>query len=82
MISMLVKHNGKVGTLTKSSVKFNKHLDDNKTWPKAKEWFRDALENINVAVDIKSNAAQQARDEITNGMSKSFDMLVQSEVAN
>jgi hypothetical protein len=72
MISVLVKHNGKVGTLTKSSVKFNKHLDDNKTWPKAKEWFRDALDNImeiRKYSGVESNTAQEARDEIANGMS-------------
>ena len=43
---MLVEHMGNTGTLTKSTVKFNKQLDENKTWAKSKEWFCDALDNI------------------------------------
>ena len=46
MVGMLVEHIGKTGTLPKSTVKFNKQLDENKTWVKAKEWFRDALDDI------------------------------------
>ena len=46
MVGMLVEHMGKTGTLTKSTVKFNKQLDENKTWEKVKEWFCDALNDI------------------------------------
>ena len=96
MVGMLVEHMGKTGTLTKSTVKFNKQLEENKTWTKAKEWFRDALDDImemqkysgadqellaNAAVDIKRDAVESARDEIANGMSESFDLLAQAAVA-
>ena len=37
MVGMLVKHMGRTGTLTKSTVKFNNQLDENKIWAKAKE---------------------------------------------
>ena len=95
MVAMLVEHMGNTGTLTKSTVKFNKQLDENKTWAKSKEWFCDALDDImemqkysgvdqellaNAAV-IKDDVKQEARDEIANGMSDSFDMLAQAAVA-
>ena len=95
MVGMLVEHMGKTGTLTKSTVKFNKQLEENKTWTKAKEWFHDALDNImemqkysgadqellaNAAVDTKRDAVESARDEIANGMSESFDLLAQAAV--
>jgi hypothetical protein len=96
MVGMFVEHMGKTGTLTKSTVKFNRQLDENKTWKKAKEWFRDALDDIiemqkysgadqellaNAAVVSKRNAMENAREEIANGMSESFDLLAQAAVA-
>lgn len=96
IVGMLIEHMGKTGTLTKSTVKFNKQLDENKTWAKAKEWFRDALDDImemqkysgadqellaNAAVVAKRDAVESARSEIANGMSESFDLLAQAAVA-
>jgi hypothetical protein len=96
MVGMLVEHMGKTGTLTKSTVKFNKQLDEHKTWAKAKEWFRDALDDImemqkysgadqellaNAAVSNKRDAVETARDDIASGMSESFDLLAQAAVA-
>ena len=63
---------------------------------KAKEWSRDALNNImeiqkysgadqellaNAAVNSKKDAVERAHNEITNGMSESFELLAHAVVA-
>ena len=96
MVTQIFEHMGKTGILARSTLKFGKQLDENKTWPKAKEWFRKALDDIeemekfsgvdkellaNAVVHNNEKAAQEARDDIANGMSKYFGMLAQAAVA-
>ena len=90
MVAMLVEHMGNTGTLAKSTVKFNKQLDRNKTLAKVKEWFHYVLNDImemqkylgtdqellaNTEAYIKTDAKEEAHNEIVIGMSNSFDML-------
>ena len=39
MVIQLVKHMGAAGVYTKSTVQFNKLLDEEQTWEKAKGWY-------------------------------------------
>ena len=79
LVTTLLEHMGKTGVLPKSTIKFNKKEDSNRTWKNAKDWYRDALDDIdegeklsgvdkelqaNGAVQNQEDVMQEARDEV------------------
>ena len=97
MVAMLVEHM-EMGDLAAKAYKFKNIQDPNeKTWTKAKTFFRAALrkmkrikEGQNDSDDLQVNAAAQisnktldvARDEIQQGLGRSFDNLAAAATVN
>ena len=62
MVLLLTRHMGKVAGLAKQSVKFRKRPSAQKTWKLAKEFFRQALEDV----EAESRAAGIEPDFLAN----------------
>ena len=50
MVRVLQKHTGASGTLTKKKTKFGKKLLPNQMWSKGKDFYREAIEDLEEAV--------------------------------
>ena len=92
MVMQMTQHLGRVGSLGKKAVKFRKREKDRRTWALGKTYFREAIEDMedeNKAMGnepgLQANAAvvaeQNARDDIGEKMSASFDALASAAVA-
>ena len=97
MVSMLVEHM-EMGDLAAKAYKFKNIQDPNeKTWTKAKAYFRAALRKmkrikegqtnnedlqVNAAAQVSGKSLDIARNEIQQGLGKSFDSLAAAATVN
>ena len=97
MVIQLTTHLGETGLINKQVTKFKKQTAAEKTWDKAKKWFRRSLRErrdeaklegagnafqANAAVKRKfTETADEVRDEIAGQMRDSFSALAASAVA-
>ena len=98
MVKMLQKHMGNSGTLTKKKIKFDKKAKLQRTWDNGKEFYREALEDLEEAAKCagtdeflanstftnrnKSTAEEKVRNEMAEKMGESFDALAMAAEAS
>ena len=98
MVKMLQKHMGNSGTLTKKKIKFDKKAKPQRTWENGKEFYREALKdleeaakcagtdeflaNSTVAGASRSAAEEKVRNEMAVKMGESFDALAMAAEAS
>ena len=98
MVRMLQKHMGDSGMLTKKKIKFDQEDKTDRTWKNGKEFYRDALEDLEeaakcavtdkflansaVATGIRAAAEDKVREEMVNKIGESFDTLAMAAEAS
>ena len=96
MVRMLQNHMGNSGTLTKKSVKFDKKDKEDRTWKNGKEYYRDAMKDLeeaakcsgtdeflaNSTVAPRTTAQDKVREKIVAKMGESFDALAMAAEAS
>ena len=98
MVRMLQKHMGDSGTLTKKKIKFDKKPRADRTWANGKEFYREALEDIEeaakcagtneflansaTATESRERVVNDVRSEMAEKMGESFDALAMAAEAS
>ena len=98
MVRMLQKHMGDSGTLTKKKIKFDKKPRADRTWANGKEFYREALEDIEEAAkcagtkeflansatapESRESVVNEVRSEMAEKMGESFDALAMAAEAS
>ena len=95
MVQKMTTHMGKTGIVGRSNYKFKNQPPAEKTWKKAKKWFRDSLTELRTIneeaglqtafsannVTLKTAAEDQAKAEISQKLGQSFDALAMAATA-
>ena len=95
MVQKMTTHMGKTGIVGKSNYKFKNQPPNEKTWKKAKKWFRSSLTELRTIneeaglqsafsannVTLKTAAEEQAKAEISQKLGQSFDALAMTATA-
>jgi len=98
MVMQLTTHMGQCGLINTAVTKFKRQPDPaDKTWAKAKAWYRRALRDLKAETALEggdtvtyqangarvsaTDAREEARDEIAGQMRESFGALAQAAVA-
>ncbi len=98
MVKQLQKHMGASGMLTRKKIKFDKKPKTKRTWANGKEFYREALEdleeaakcpgtdeflaNSTVATRNRTAAEDEVRSKMVEKMGESFDALAMAAEAS
>ena len=95
MVQKLTTHMGKTGLIGNSNYKFKQQQQAEKTWKKAKKWYREALSKLKSIneesglqtafsannMTLRTEAEEQAKAEISKKLGESFDALAMAATA-